>query len=178
MYWKTNTNFNPGGVSVNGFGFNHDGAVNGLVNQANQKTFGTVFQNPAEEEALEAYELCFDTGTPPATGYSRTLTSATVSTVAAQSDWSTLQTLAAASTIDLIANGTVQGSVTALLYQPSTGSYSTTTPGVGPFSEAQLTTFIKSGDTLTIMGVPFGSGSRMASQKNVRLASAKGPKKP
>jgi DNA-binding beta-propeller fold protein YncE len=178
LYWKTNTNFNPGGVSVNGFGFNHDGAVNGLVNQANQKTFGTVFQNPAEEEALEAYELCFDTGTPPATGYSRTLTSATVSTVAAQSDWSTLQTLAAASTIDLIANGTVQGSVTALLYQPSTGSYSTTTPGVGPFSEAQLTTFIKSGDTLTIMGVPFGSGSRMASQKNVRLASAKGPKKP
>jgi DNA-binding beta-propeller fold protein YncE len=177
MYWKTNANFNKGAVSVNGFGYGHEGNIAGLANQANQGSFGifsTKFNtnDPAQavqlDEEVEAYELCFDTGTPPATGYSRTLTSTTVGTSGAQSDWTTLQSLAGAGAIDLIANGTVNGKVIALLYQ--SGSYITNTTGVGPFTQAQLTTFINNGDTLTIMGVPFGSGSRMI---NTKLASVK-----
>jgi hypothetical protein len=175
MYWKTNSNFNKGAVSVNGFGYGHEGNIAGLANQADQGSFGIfstrLNKNQTQanqlDEAVEAYELCFDTGTPPATGYSRTLTSATVGTSPAQSDWSTLQTLAAGGTIDLIVNGTVQGKVTALLYQ--SGNYITNT-GAGPYTQSQLTGFINSGDTLTIMGVPFGSGSRMI---NTKLAGLK-----
>jgi len=176
VYWKTNANFGPGAVSVNGFGYGHEGNIAGIANQANQQSFGVfsvkLNSNQAQavqlDEEVEAYQLCFDTGTPPATGYSRTLTSATVGTTGAQSDWSTLQTLAAAGTIDLIANGTINGAVTALLYQ--SGSYITNTAGVGPFTQAQLTTLINKGDTLTIMGVPFGSGSRMI---NTKLAAVR-----
>ena len=177
LYWKTNANFNKGAVSVNGFGYGHEGNIAGLANQANQGSFGifsTKFNtnDPAQavqlDEEVEAYELCFDTGTPPATGYSRTLTSSTVGTSPAQSDWSTLQNVAGASMLDLIANGTINGKVTALLYQPAAGNYITNTTGVGPFTQTQLTAFINGGDTLTIMGVPFGSGSRMI---NTKLAS-------
>lgn len=180
MYWKTNANFTKGAVSVNGFGYGHEGNIAGLANQANQGSFG-IFStrlNPNQDQAtkldeeVEAYQLCFDTGTPPATGYSRTLTAATVGTSPAQGDWSTLTNLATGGTIDLIANGTVQGKVIALLYQSSTGTYITNTTGVGPFTQTQLTAFINAGDTLTIMGVPLGSGSRMI---NTKMASLRKP---
>jgi hypothetical protein len=116
---------------------------------------------------VEAYLLCFDTGTAPAVGYSRTLSAATVTGAPAQSDWSTLQGQASAGNIDLIANGTVQGQVHGLLYLPATNNYQTDTTGLGPFTQAQLTGFIQSGDILTIMGVPPGSGVRLGIDRNL-----------
>jgi hypothetical protein len=117
---------------------------------------------------VEAFLLCFDTGTAPAVGYSRTLTAATVNTAPAQSDWSTLQSQASppTSAIDLIANGTIQGQIQGLLYLPATAVYETGTAGLGPFTQAQLTAFIQGGDTLTIMGVPPGSGPRLGLGSN------------
>ena len=167
LYQKMNVNFNPGAVSVNGFGFNHDGAITGLDAQASQNSFPEVLKHQAVAQAIDAFEMCFPTGTVPATGYSRTLTNSTVNTSPAQTDWSTLQSQATAGNIDLIANGTIQGVVHGLLYLPSTGMYATDTTGLGPFTQAQLTTFIQNGDTLTIMGVPTGSGSRMAIDRNL-----------
>jgi hypothetical protein len=162
LYQRTSLSFLPGNVSVNGFGYNHDGTGDGLY-----AFFGDRFPNfankPAEKKAIEAYELCFDTGTAPAVGYSRTLTAATVGTSPAQNDWNTLQSQASAANIDLIANGTIQGKVHALLYLPASNNYQTDTTGLGPFTQAQLTTFVQNGDVLTVMGVPPGSGARMAS---------------
>jgi DNA-binding beta-propeller fold protein YncE len=175
MYQKTNLDFNEGGVSVNGFGFNHDGQIGGLVAQIDQPSFPIFQNNTAYKEAIEAFELCFDTGTAPAVGYSRTLTAANVTSSPAQSDWSTLQSQAATSpaNIDLIANGTIQGQVHGLLYVPGDGTYQTNTAGLGPFTQAQLTAFIQAGDTLTIMGVPPGSGSRMVLSGNTKSAFRK-----
>jgi hypothetical protein len=167
MYQKTNLNFNTGGVSVNGFGFNHDGQIGGMIAQITNGSFPFFKNNPTVEQPLEAFELCFDTGTAPAVGYSRTLTAASVAGSPAQSDWSTLQSQASAGNIDLIANGTIQGQVTGLLYLTATNNYQTDTTGLGPFTQAQLTTFIQNGDTLTIMGVPPGSGVRMALDMNL-----------
>ena len=78
-----------------------------------------------------------------------------------------MQRLAAAGTIDLVAHGTIQGQVHGLLYQPATTNYETDTTGLGPFTQAQLTTFIEQNhDTLTIMGVPAGSGTRLGVDTN------------
>ncbi len=167
MYQKTNVNFNPGAVSVNGFGFNHDGQIKGLVAQVGQGSFPVFTDNTADKQAIEAFELCFDTGTAPAVGYSRTLTAGSVTGSAAQSDWSTLQSQAYAGNIDLIATGTVNGQVHALLYLTGSNTYESDTTGVGPFTQTQLTGFIQNGDTLTIMGVPPGSGTRMALDRNL-----------
>jgi len=163
LYQKTNVKFGTGTASVNGFGFTNDGHDTGLIEFLD----GGLFQTPPLEgnnqakADLEAYMLCFDTGTAPAVGYARTLTAVSVNTTAAQSDWSTLQGQAVAGNIDLIANGTIQGQIQGLLYLPATGTYQAST-GLGPFTQAQLTAFILSGDTLTVMGVPPGSGVRMA----------------
>ena len=122
---------------------------------------------PVQNEQVEAFEICFDTGTAPAVGYARTLTSANVNGGPAQGDWNTLQSQASAGNIDLIANGTIQGQLHGLLYQPSTNNYETDTTGLGPFTQAQLVTFIGNGDTLTIMSVPLGSGVRMGLDRNL-----------
>jgi YVTN family beta-propeller protein len=166
LYQKLNQNFNAGAVSVNGFGFNHDGAITGLYAQASQTTFGSIAQSIPQRQAIDAFEMCFPTGTAPSVGYSRTLNPTSVNTSPAQSDWTTLQSQAMAGTIDLIANGTIQGQVHGLLYQPASNNYATDTTGLGPFTQSQLTAFIVAGDTLTLMGVPPGSGNRMALDLN------------
>ena len=166
LYQRTNLNFKKRAVSVNGFGYNHNGEVNGLFAFFGQ-SFPAFSNNPADKENIEAFELSFDTGTAPAAGYSRTLTAAIVTSSPAQSDWNTLQSQASVGNIDLIANGTVQGQLHGLLYLPGTNNYQSDTAGLGPFTQAQLTAFIQSGDTLTIMGVPFGSGARMAIDRNL-----------
>jgi len=165
QYQKTNVNFNTGAVSINGFGYTHDGTTSGLFAFLSGLDFPGIRNDPQAKANVEAYLLCFDTGTPPAVGYSRTLSSGTVTTTAAQSDWNTLQSQAAAGRIDLVANGTIQGSVHGLLYQPASNDYATDTTGLGPFTKAQLTSFIQAGDILTLMGVPPGSGSRFAFER-------------
>jgi len=162
MYQKTNVDFKPGAVSVNGFGFIRDGSSTGMFDFFGGAVFAPMKDNTTEKADLEAYMLCFDTGTAPAVGYSRTLTSVSINTTSAQTDWATLQSQASVGTIDLIANGTINQQLTGLLYLPGAGMYETDTTGVGPFTQAQLTTYIQNGDTLTIMGVPPGSGVRMA----------------
>jgi mono/diheme cytochrome c family protein len=166
LYQKTHADFKAGAISIDGFGLNHDGQIGGLA-----AFFGMQFppftHNPPARYAIEAFELCFDTGMAPAVGYARTLTSASVTTAPAQSDWDTLQGQAVAGNIDLIAQGTLQGHIHGLLYQPASNNYETDTTGLGPFTQAQLTNFIKAGDTLTVMGVPPGSGERMALDRNL-----------
>jgi len=166
LYQRTNLNFSRGAVSVNGFGNGHNGQTGGLFAFFGDK-FPIFTNSPADKEAIEAFELCFDTGTAPAVGYSRTLTSANVTGSPAQSDWNTLQGQASASNIDLVANGTIQGQVHGLLYLPGTNNYQSDTTGLGPFTQAQLTAFIQGGDTLTIMGVPPGSGTRLGIDRNL-----------
>jgi YVTN family beta-propeller protein len=168
LYQKTNLSFKAGQASVNGFGNNHNGQIGGLF-----EFFGTRFptftHSAADKQAIEAFELCFDTGTAPAVGYTRTLTVANVTSSEAQSDWNTLQSQASpsAGNIDLIANGTINGQVHGLLYQPASSNYETDTTGLGPYTQAQLTTFIQGGDVITIMGVPPGSGVRMGIDRNL-----------
>jgi YVTN family beta-propeller protein len=167
MYQKTNANFNPGAVSIDGFAFTHDGDVMGVFDFLGGAEFPLIKNNAAVKANLDAYMLSFDTGTAPAVGYSRTLTAANVLSAPAQSDWNLLQGQAGVGNVDLIANGAIQGQIYGLLYLPATGVYQTDTTGVGPFTQAQLTTFIQNGGTLTIMGVPQGSGVRMGIDRNL-----------
>ena len=166
QYQKTNANFKPKGVSVDGFAYRNDGTKM-LFDFLGSAEFPGIMNNDTLKANVEAYLLCFDTGTPPATGYASTLTAATVNTSTAQIAWATLTGQALTGKIDLIANGTIQGQVHGLLYEPANNNYVTDTTGLGPFTAAQLTAFILNGDTLTVMGVPLGSGERMALDWNL-----------
>jgi hypothetical protein len=111
----------------------------------------------AEKADIVAFSLCFDTGTAPAVGYTRTMTAANVGSSSVQSDWTTLQSQAAAGNIDLIGRGTLRGTLHGLLYQPSSNNYISDTGAL--YNQSALKTLILGGDTLSFMGVYPGTGS-------------------
>jgi len=147
--------FNRAGQTIDGFGMTHDGSVDGILEFMTDPSFQGYTQT--ERNDMAAYVMCFDTGTAPAVGYTRTLTRTTVTTTPVQSDWTTLQLQAAAANIDLIARGTLSGVLHGLLYQPATQNYISDTGTL--YTQSALQTLILGGDTLSIMGVYPGTGS-------------------
>ena len=147
--------------TIDGFGVSHDGGAGDVLDFLQSPDFSGYTQT--EKIDMAAFEMAFDTGTAPAVGYTRTLTAANVTTSPIQSDWTLLQSQAAAGNVDVIARGTITVSGTpqlhGLLYQPSSKTYISDTSGLGPFTQAQLQALIQSGDILSIMGVYPGSGT-------------------
>ena len=141
--------------SIDGFGFLHEGATSTLADFLALAVFrGYTSQQKTD---INAYSLCFDTGTAPAVGFTVTLTSANVNDHQQQNNWQTLQSQASANNIDLIARGTIQGQVTGLLYDPRRDTYND--DGHNRYSQNDLQRFIQHGDTLSFMGVYPGTGA-------------------
>jgi YVTN family beta-propeller protein len=140
---------------IDGFGFNHDGQAGGLVAFLSDTGFRGYTQQ--QKDDIVAFMLCFDTGTAPAVGFTRTLTSVNVNNSTLQSNWSLLQSQAAAGNIDLIVRGTIQGQVHGLLYQPTSSNYLSDSGTT--YTQTQLQTFITNGDTMSVMGVYPGTGT-------------------
>lgn len=161
-YQKTNFNNAPGAVSLGGFGFGHDGVFS-TVEQflSNPVTFGPLATDTIAKRDLAAFMMCIDTNTPPGVGYGRTVKSTNVANAALIADINTLIARANITEIDLIAKGKVDGALHGFLYVPATGKFQSDVAGYGPFTWAQLSTKISAGGTLTVMGVPEGSGPRM-----------------
>jgi YVTN family beta-propeller protein len=166
LYQKVNFNDAAGAESMDGFGFTHDGSVSSLL-EFISGSFPGLAQNKSATSDIIALMLCFDTGTAPAVGYSRTATATNIQTTPVQSDLTLLSGQAAAGNIDLIAKGTINGVVHGLLYNPTANNYQTDQTGLGPFTLRQLAGFITNGDTLTFMGVPPGSGTWMGIDRNL-----------
>ncbi len=161
VYQKLNFNPAPGASSIGGFGLSHDGSF------ANPLSFFTkIFfagLAPDRRTNLNAYLQCFDTGTAPAVGYARSLAATNVTASDILNDWTLLESQAATGTnIDLIVKGTLNGQRHGFLYQPLANNYKPDSINLTPFSRAQLVAKVQAGDTLMIMGVPPGSGKRMA----------------
>lgn len=167
MYQKTGFNKEPGARSVGGFGYIHDGTVSTLVEFLSNPLFQNLSRDDARKRNLAAFLLAFDTGMAPAVGHTRTVTSTNVNDAAVTNDWAVLEQQAAAARADLIVKGTIKGELRGLLYRPTTNDYRTDKTGVGPFTRAQLLELVAGGDTLTVMGVPAGSGLRMGIDRDV-----------
>jgi hypothetical protein len=141
--------------SIDGFGFMHDGTISTLADFLDI----VVFKKYTNQQKIDinAYSICFDTGTAPAVGFTITLTSDNVNDHQEQNNWQTLQSQASANNIDLIARGTIQGQVTGLLYDPRRDTYND--DGHNRYSQNDLQRFIQHGDTLSFMGVYPGTGA-------------------
>src|SRR6185369_4078062 len=155
---KMNFNNAPGTNTIGGFGIVHDGQDPSLQVFLSRAVFANIKDDTVIKNNLAAFVQCFDTGTAPAVGYSRTVTSANVSNINVSNDWSLLEAQAAVLTnIELIAKGRIDGSHHGLLYQPSSGTYLPDSTNLSALTRAQLAAKIQAGDILTIMGVPPGS---------------------
>lgn len=141
--------------TIDGFGVVHDGVKSNMISFLAGTSFEGYTQT--QKDDIAAYCMAFDTGTAPAVGYTRTLTKATVTSSAAQSDWTLLQSQASAGNIDLIGRGTLSGVVHGLLYQPASSNYISDTGTL--YTQSQLQALVVAGDTLSIMGVYPGMGT-------------------
>ncbi len=154
--------FSKTGQTIDGFGMLHDGNEENIHTFVGGRNFPEIRNKPQIQNDIAAFNLSIDTGTAPAAGYAETLTAANVGNAAYISNWATLESQAAALNCDLIADGRFSRTTLSLLYNPSSQTYTTVVPGLGPYTHAQLVNSIESGTTVTVMGVPFGSGSRLA----------------
>jgi DNA-binding beta-propeller fold protein YncE len=167
IYQKVNFNHNPGATSVSGFGFVHDGIDDTLFRFLSRPVFGAFATNTTIKNNLEAFLHCFDSGTAPAVGYTRTISVANLTTPAVSNDWRLLEQQAVANNVDLIVKGTVNGQVRGLIYLRGAGTYRPDTTNLTAMTRGQLEGRIVAGDTLTVMGVPPGSGQRMGIDRNL-----------
>jgi hypothetical protein len=158
-YQKANLN--------HGFAFGPDGSFSAVSEFLGQADFRSLANDVTKIRNLQAFVMTIDTGTAPAVGYSTTIGPANADDPAAASAWSLLEEQAAATNVDLIAKGTIDGDIHGLLYRPGSGDYLADKTGLGPFTRSQLRARIAAGDTLTLMGVFPGTGVRMGIDRDL-----------
>ena len=167
VYQKLNVNRAPGAQSVGGFGIMHDGVDPDLFTFLSRPFFDRFSTNAVVKRDLDAFVQCFDTGMAPTVGYTRTLGPANANTFSISSDWNLLESQAAVTNIDLIVRATMNGQPRGFLYQPAAANYAPDSTNLPAMTRADLHAKALAGDTLTIMGVPPGSGVRLALDRNL-----------
>lgn len=158
IYQKLHFVRSASAVSLSGFGLTHDGVDPDVVTFLSRPVFGTFSTDLTRKRDLNAFMQCFDTGTAPAVGYTRTIDAATLAGSGA--DWSLLEGQAVTNcdlVVRLLENGARQGFV----YRPATNDYLSDQSGLGPFTRAALEAKIAGGAIATLMGAPRGSGQRL-----------------
>lgn len=158
----------PGAQSLLGFGVVHDGSDPSLFAFLSRPVFGPFSTDSVVKRNLSAFVQCLDTGMAPAVGYARTVSSNNVVSSTVSNNWSLLEAQALAGTnVDVVVKGRINGKLAGLLYQPGPNNYISDKSGLGPFTRAQLAAFAQAGDQFTVMGVPVGSGRRIAIERRL-----------
>lgn len=179
VYQKLNVNFTPGAQSVGGFGLVHDGVDPDLFQFLSRSVFGNFANDSVRKRNLDAFVQCFDTGVAPGVGYSRTLIAANVDSPSVTADWTLLEAQAnlvnnihlgtagvALTNLDLVVHGIIDGEARSFVYQASLGVYRPNTTNLPAMTRAQLRNEILEGGTLTLLGVPTGTGTRIGVDRN------------
>ena len=167
MYRKTGFN-RTGAPQKSGFGFLHDGSLDTLGSFLAQPVFDP--WPAATKDDIVTFLLSLDTGTGPLVGYQATMNAANLGSQALANDLSLLVggTAGTPRQVDLVALGLLDGRAAGLLYRPATSDFTTDRTGEGPFTLAQLQVKAQQGNAqLTFLGVPPGSGTRMALDRDL-----------
>jgi hypothetical protein len=167
VYQKLNVNFAPGAVSVGGFGLIHDGIDPDLFTFLSRDVFGTFATDTVRKRNLDAFVQCFDTGTAPTVGYARTLTAQNIDTGTRPGDWNLLEGQATVGNVNLVIKGTIDGRFRGFIYQTAGGTYRPDTTNLTAMTRGELRAKVLAGDTITIMGVPPGTGTRLGIDRNL-----------
>ena len=168
VYQKQNFNPTPGASSIGGFGLTHDGSFRNAFDFLSRPFFQFISTNTTARNDLDAFLQCFDTGMAPVVGYARTLASTNVNSTVISNDWALLEFQARVTlNCDLIVKGSLDGQPRGLLYRGDLDLYTPDSTNSPSLTHTQLVAKILAGDALTIMGVPPGSGQRMAIDRDL-----------
>ncbi|MCA8950056.1 MAG: beta-propeller fold lactonase family protein [Planctomycetes bacterium] len=156
------------GPTKAGFGFTHDGVVDTLTSFINLTQFNS--WPSATKDDIVTFLRVFDTGTAPTVGHQTTVHSGNANSGPTASTLALLTARAAAGDIDLAVRGVLDGRRGGLLYDPVAAVFRSDLTGEGPFALAQLVAKATAGDALlTFVGVPPGSGERLARDRDLDL---------
>ncbi len=158
MYQKTGFTLATG-PQKRGFGFLHDGSVDNLVDFLRAPVFQ--FPDTTARYEIQAFLLSFDTGLAPSVGRELTVDGANKNAPGTMSLLDSLYTQADLGNCDLVAHGRIGGVMKGFLYQPGHTFISDFNPE-GTLSTDTLRSWAANGGEITYVGVPPGSGMRMA----------------
>jgi hypothetical protein len=163
VYQKVFLDHTSDAESLAGFGLEHDGSRDGIAHAHTGPRFESIQNDQTIINNLTAFLLCFDTGTSPAVGYDLTVARKNLASVTMSNQWNTLEQQAQLGRIDLIAKAEFGG----LFYDRAARNYRSDLQAGLVRSRAWIESEITSGATVTLMGVPFGSGLRMGIDRNL-----------
>ncbi len=155
--------------SLSGFGIVHDGSSPDVFSFLSHPVFGAFAGDATRKRNLSAFMHCFDSGTVPAVGHLRAVHAGNLASLGVE--WAVLEaqaTVAAAPFLDptiysdLIVRLVVNAERRGFVYRPPTADYRSDRAGDGPFTRSALGAMISGGATGFVMGVPRGSGVRLA----------------
>ncbi|MBI5362862.1 MAG: hypothetical protein HZA53_06760 [Planctomycetes bacterium] len=143
--------------NLQGYGFEHDGTLDEI----------SAF---AQLNNIRAFFACMDTTTAPIVGYTRTISSSNAGSASIVNDVNLFVARTAALDCDLVGKGVVDGLLRGLLYDRTSGLFTTDRTGVGPFTWAQLQGRALAGNaTFSLIAVPPGSGTRIGVDRDLDL---------
>lgn len=153
---------------ISGFGIAHEGSLNDVFDFLGLNVFSPLSTNTTRRTALQNFVLALDTGMAPLVGYQVTVNPTNVASATVTQDITLMMQRSAMGDINLIARGTIDGTLRGLLYDPVNGRFTTDKKGVGPFTITQLRSQVSNKkDEITFMGVPPGSGTRIGVDRDL-----------
>jgi YVTN family beta-propeller protein len=158
MYQKTGFT-RAAGPQKRGFGFLHDGSIDNLFSFLNLPVFQ--FANNQQRRDLEAFLLSFDTGLAPSVGRQLTVNEATKNAASNTATLDSLYQEADIGNCDLVAHAFVDGSSRSFVYTGGAFFQSDYDPEGSIGADALRLLPDTPGETVTWLGVPFGSGTRI-----------------
>jgi len=163
LYTKTGFKDSTGNFNKRGFGYGHDGSVDGLDRFLGNPGFtlgSTQAQADSNRADLVAYLMAFDTGMAPAVGRQITFDGSNNDDPDDVATLDTLVSQALIGNIDLIAKGRIAGEARGFEYIGG-GQWRSDRATELNRSTADLRGLGGIGSELTVMGVPPGTGRRM-----------------
>ncbi|HEX6812463.1 MAG TPA: beta-propeller fold lactonase family protein, partial [Planctomycetota bacterium] len=149
-----------------GFGFVKDGAIDNLTSFINIPQFNS--WPSATKDDIVTFLLSFDSGTAPAVGYQFMLNQANAVSAELIADLNLVTSRATAGDLDLTAYGMLDGRLTGLLYDTSTGLFALDRTTAGPYTQAQLQSKALAGNAvLAFLAVTPGTGNRIAIDRDL-----------
>jgi DNA-binding beta-propeller fold protein YncE len=165
VYQRAHFNGKPGATNITGFGLLHDGT--GFELPRGHFYVLDNLETLQELDDVTAFLLCFDTGTAPTVGFSRTLIQSTAGDTAVAMVLDTLEAQAAVAACDAIARGRVAGRWRQWAYDPGTRRYHDGSAATDGVTRTELLARLGPGDALTFMGVPPAQGIRLGTDRDL-----------
>jgi DNA-binding beta-propeller fold protein YncE len=164
VYQRAQFDGSPGATTVTGYGLLHDGT--GFRLPRGHFYVLDTLDTLQELDDVTAFLMCFDTGTAPTVGFSRTLTQSNADAPETAARLAILESQAAAAACDAVARGRLAGQWRQFLYDPTTRNYRLGTNGDPGLTRTQLLSLLGPGDALTFLGVPPDQGRRLGTDRD------------